>query len=89
MPCEHLAFSLENVDWQIWIEAGARPVPRKIVITYKDEENSPQYTAILSNWDFQTKLPDFLFKFAPPDGAKEINVAEIKSKDEAHKNGGK
>jgi hypothetical protein len=89
VPCEHLAFSLENVDWQIWIEAGARPVPRKIVITYKDEENSPQYTAILSNWDFQTKLPDFLFKFAPPDGAKEINVAEIKSKDEAHKNGGK
>jgi len=52
-------------------------------------QGSPQYTAILSNWDFQTKLPDFLFKFAPPDGAKEINVAEIKSKDEAHKNGGK
>ena len=89
VPCEHLAFSLENIDWQIWIEEGARPVPRKIVITYKDEEGSPQYTAILSNWDFQTKLPDFVFKFDPPAGAKEITVAEIKSKDEAHKNGGK
>lgn len=89
VPCEHLAFSLENVDWQIWIEDGARPVPRKIVITYKDEEGSPKYTAILSNWDFETKLPDFLFKFEPPAGAKEITVAEIKSKDEAKKAGGK
>jgi hypothetical protein len=30
-----------------------------------------------------------VFKFDPPAGAKEITVAEIKSKDEAHKNGGK
>lgn len=89
VPCEHLAFSLSNVDWQIWIEDGARPVPRKIVITYKDEEGAPQYTAILSNWDFQTKLPDFVFKFDPPAGAKEINVAELKIQDEARKDGGK
>jgi hypothetical protein len=32
-PCEHLAFSLGAVDWQIWIEDGMKPVPRKIVIT--------------------------------------------------------
>ncbi len=87
VPCEHLAFSLGLVDWQIWIEQGARPVPRKIVITYKDEEGTPEYTAILSNWDFQTKLPDFLFAFEPPTGSTKISVAEIKSKNEAHKNG--
>ena len=89
VPCEHLAFSLGQVDWQIWIEQGARPVPRKIVITYKDEEGTPEYTAILSNWDFQTKLPDFLFNFEPPTGAAKIDVAEIKSKNEAHETGGK
>jgi len=89
VPCEHLAFSLGTVDWQIWIEDGAQPVPRKIVITYKDEEGTPEYTAILSNWDFQTKLPDFLFTFEPPTGATEISVAEIKSENQTHKNGGK
>jgi len=89
VPCEHLAFSLGTVDWQIWIEDGARPVPRKIVITYKDEEGSPEYTAILSNWDFETKLPDFLFNFEPPAGASKINVAEIKSENQAHKSEGK
>jgi len=89
VPCEHLAFSLGTVDWQIWIEDGARPVPRKIVITYKDEEGSPEYTAILSNWDFQTELPDSVFNFEPPTGAAKIDVAEIKSKNQAHKKEGK
>jgi hypothetical protein len=89
VPCEHLAFSLARVDWQIWIEQGARPVPRKIVITYKDEESSPEYTAILSNWDFATKLPDFVFKFERPAGANEIKVAEIKSAEEATQSGRK
>ena len=88
-PCEHLAFSLGAVDWQIWIEDGLRPVPRKIVITYKDEEGTPEYTAIFSHWDFQTKLPDFLFTFEAPPGASKIDVAEIKSENQSHKNEGK
>jgi hypothetical protein len=85
VPCEHLALSLGTVDWQIWIEDGTQPVPRKIVITYKDEEGSPEYTAIFTNWDFQTKLPDFLFNFEPPTGAMKIDVAEIKNEKEMHK----
>jgi len=86
VPCDHLAYSLGKVDWQIWIEQGARPVPRKIVLTYKDEVGTPEYIAIFSNWDFQTKLPDFLFHCEPPAGATKIDVAEIKSKNEAHRN---
>ncbi|HZQ45661.1 MAG TPA: DUF2092 domain-containing protein [Verrucomicrobiae bacterium] len=77
VPCEHLAFSQTNIDWQIWIEDGPRPVPRKIVIIYKDEEGSPQYTALLNNWDFETKLPEFVFKFEPPPGAAKVNVMEL------------
>jgi len=88
-PCEHLAFSLGAVDWQIWIEDGVKPVPRKIVITYKDEEGTPEYTAIFSNWDFQTKLPDFLFTFEPPAGASKIDVNEIKAENQTHKKEGK
>jgi hypothetical protein len=89
VPCEHLAFSQGMVDWQIWLEAGAKPVPRKIVITYKDEDGAPQYTAIFSNWDFETKLPDFLFNFEAPSGAAKISVAEIKVENQAQKSGGK
>ena len=35
VECDHLAFRNMDTDWQIWIEAGARPIPRKYVITSK------------------------------------------------------
>src|SRR5258707_906030 len=89
VPCEHLAFSQGEIDWQVWIQNGPRPVPRKFVITYKDEEGSPEYTAIFSNWDFETKLPDFLFTFEPPEGALKIRVEEIKAENQTHQKEGK
>jgi hypothetical protein len=89
VPCEHLAFTQDNIDWQVWIENGSRPVPRKFVITYKDEPNSPQYTAIFSQWDFITELPDFVFHFEPPAGASKIRVEEMKTENQSHKTEGK
>jgi hypothetical protein len=84
VPCEHLAFSQTNIDWQVWIDKGPRPVPRKFVITYKDEPGAPEFTAIFSNWDFLTPLPDFVFKFEPPPGASKINVKEIHEESQSH-----
>ncbi|MDB6122161.1 MAG: hypothetical protein JWQ71_1154 [Pedosphaera sp.] len=79
VPCQHLAFTQSDIDWQIWIEDGPMPVPRKLVITYKDEAGTPQFTAVLSKWDFATKLPDFVFHFEPPDGASKIPVQDVQS----------
>jgi len=70
--CHHLAFMQEEIDWQIWIEDGPRPVPRKLVITYVDEPGSPQYIAELSDWNFQPRLSDHYFTFRPPAGSDEI-----------------
>ncbi len=89
VPCEHLAFSQTNIDWQVWIEDGPEPVPRKFVITYKDEADSPQFTAIFSNWNFTAKLPDFVFKFEPPPGASKIKVKDMKAELESSKGGAK
>lgn len=84
VPCEHLAFTQTNIDWQVWIETSTRPVPKKFLITYKDEPDSPQFTAIFSHWDFNTALPDFVFKFEPPSGATQISVQEIKEQHLSH-----
>ena len=69
VPCRHLAFRQEAIDWQIWIADGPKPVPMKLVITYKHETGSPQYAAVLSDWDFQPRLSDHAFTFYPPTGA--------------------
>jgi hypothetical protein len=71
-PVVHLAFSQKEIDWQIWIEEGPRPLPRKLLITYKNEPASPQYTAVLSHWDLRTRLSDSFAMFDPPEGSDEI-----------------
>ena len=60
--CHHLAFVTKYIDWQIWIEDGLQMVPRKILITYKALPESPQYQAILTDWDLNARLPDVLFE---------------------------
>ena len=73
VPCHHLAFSQEDIDWQIWIDAGAQPLPRKIVITYAEEPGAPQYTAVIKRWSLEPKFTEELFHFVPPEGATSLN----------------
>lgn len=73
--CHHLAFVQKNIDWQIWIEDGKQLVPRKIVITYKNIPESPQFSAVLSEWDLDAHLPDTLFNI---DLADTKNLEKIK-----------
>ena len=80
--CHQLLFTQDFIDWQIWIETGPRPVPRKLVITYKEEPGSPQYEARLSHWDLDPRLSEHAFTFHPPAGASEIEFLPSKG-DEA------
>jgi hypothetical protein len=74
VPCHHLSFEQATIDWQIWIDAGREPLPRKLVITYKTEDEVPQYAVTIRKWNLQAQLPDALFAFSPPEGATRIDV---------------
>lgn len=67
--CKHLAFRGRAVDWQIWIEDGPRPLPRKLVIVSKLEPAQPQFVVMTSDWKLAPKLAADLFRFSPPKGA--------------------
>ena len=77
VPTHHLAFTQKNIDWQLWIEDGANPVPRKVVITYKNVVGSPQFIVWLSSWNFAPRFADSLFDFLPPDGAKQVDIRPV------------
>jgi hypothetical protein len=74
--CHHLAFRQSDIDWQIWIADGLLPLPRKLLIVYKNEPGAPRYTARLSAWDLSPGLGDRIFDFEPPEGAGQIEFAE-------------
>ncbi len=77
VPTHHLAFTQKNIDWQLWIEDGASPVPRKIVITYKNVASAPQFTVWMSDWNFTPRLADSLFEFLSPDGANQVEIKPV------------
>jgi hypothetical protein len=72
IKCTHLAFSATDVDWQIWIEDGPRPLLRKFVLTSTEVTGEPEFTAVVKRWDLAPKLTNRMFNFVPPKGAKKI-----------------
>ena len=83
---DHYAFRHKDVDWELWIEQGGRPVPRKIVITTTAERTRPQHSMVL-NWDLAPKFDDQLFTFVPPPNTHQIEF-EATRRNGANKGGG-
>jgi hypothetical protein len=77
VKCTHLAFRGAEVDWQIWIEEGGRPLPRKFVLTSKQVKGEPQFTVLVRSWDLAPKLTEQMFSFTPPKGAKKIDFLNL------------
>ena len=77
VPCHHLSFDSDEVQLQVWVDAGDRPLPRKVVLTHKNLPGSPQWTAYLSDWNFSPQLNDTLFAFTPPQGAEKIKFVPV------------
>ena len=75
VPCDHLAFRAPHVDWQIWIERGERPLPRKMVITTRDMANEPQVEVVITKWDLQPRIEARRFEFVVPKGAQRLEPA--------------
>lgn len=95
VSCHHLSFTQDDFNWQIWIDAGDKPLPRKLLVNQKLLPGSPQWTAYLTDWNFSPELADSLFTFVAPAEARRIDFlppsqpAAPKSKPRGSKKGPK
>ena len=71
--CHHLAFQSKSIEWQAWVQTGAKPLVRKVAVTFKDEDDA-RLTAHISNWDLDTAIPASAFTFTPPPNSTKIEV---------------
>jgi hypothetical protein len=74
-PADHIAAKTPTVDFQVWIAEGDRPLPLRIVLTYKHTRGQPQFRAQFSDWNLDTKPADDVFAFTPPAGVNQIPFA--------------
>jgi hypothetical protein len=82
VECEHLAFRNQDTDWQLWVEVGERPIPRKYVITSKAVTGAPQYTLHIRDWKTDAQVGADAFAFSPPAGAKQVEITALSGIDE-------
>jgi hypothetical protein len=76
VTCEQYAFRQEGVDWQIWIQLGEFPLPRKLVIRTLTDDAKPQHSEILT-WNLAPSYSENAFTFDPPPDARRITIAEV------------
>jgi hypothetical protein len=78
--CEHYAFRQEGADWQVWIQQGDYPLPRKLMITTTTDPARPRFTSVIT-WNLAPSFDDSAFTFEPPKDAKRIMLAEAPTGD--------
>lgn len=77
--CHHLAFSTSTLDWQVWIDAGEKPLPCKVVITYRQRPSTPQFSAVFSEWEFPRSISDETFAPDLPDEAHQVDFVAARN----------
>ncbi len=74
VTCEQYGFRQPGVDWQVWIQAGDYPLPRKLVITTTSDAARPRHSAVLT-WNLAPSFNEATFDFQPPSDAHRITLA--------------
>ncbi|HEX5063693.1 MAG TPA: DUF2092 domain-containing protein [Kofleriaceae bacterium] len=84
---DHYSFRQRGLDWQVWIERGNQPLPRRLVLTTTDDPARPEY-AVDMTWHLGTRPSDAVFAFTPPNDAMKIAMAsreQLASREQANK----
>ena len=71
-PAVHLAGRAATVDYQIWVADSDKPLPLRLVLTYKQSPGQPQFRAQFTDWNSAPLLTDATFAFTPPAGAQNV-----------------
>lgn len=76
--CDHLALSSAHTDLQLWLARSGKPVPQKVVITYRSLPGAPEYIAFLSDWKFPKQIAPSRFRPVLPKDAQRIEFLKVK-----------
>ena len=86
VTCGHYAFRQEGADWEVWIQRGDFPLPRKVVIKTLTDEAKPRFASVLT-WNLAPSFNDAAFTFVPPPDAKKIALVEVNGSESEHSSG--
>jgi hypothetical protein len=77
--CDQLIYRLPEVDVQLWIEAGERPLLCRLSITHLRQPGHPQFRAVFADWKLNVDAQDAIFSHEPPTGARRLPLQRVES----------
>ena len=74
--CHHLLLQRPDLDLQLWVEVGQKPLLRKLVFEYPDRAGVPEYEVTITEWTLKAPAPAI---FAPkvPKGTGKVDFLPI------------
>ena len=72
VDCHHIAGTLDDLDWQLWIRAEGEPQFCKYVLTDRSIPLAPQFSITFTGWEANVELPDSQFDLDAPADAERI-----------------
>ncbi|RZL88099.1 MAG: DUF2092 domain-containing protein [Variovorax sp.] len=73
---DHLAFTAEGLDWEVWIGAKDK-LPRLMVISYRSGHRQPTFTVEFSDWKLGTPVASRTFNASIPKQAVKLEFKQI------------
>ena len=70
--CNHLAFSRPDVDFQVWVMEGDKPLPCKYVVTDTSTPQLLSISTVMSKWNISPSVDNSSFEFVPTKNAEQI-----------------
>ncbi|MDG4549196.1 MAG: DUF2092 domain-containing protein [Candidatus Contendobacter sp.] len=74
--CEHVALAAPGIEGQIWIDAKT-DLPCRIAVTLTNVRGAPRFAVEFYDWKLKPELPDKLFTFTKPEGAKPMDFRAL------------
>ena len=71
VECHHLAYRGDEVDFQLWIEAGDEAKPKRFMVVSKLMTAAPRYMLNITSLE-PAEFTNETFEFAPPAGERRI-----------------
>ena len=74
--CHHLLLQRPDLDLQVWVQVGDKPLPRKLAFEYPEQVGHPQYEVTITEWTLKAPKAEI---FAPkiPKGAGKVDLLPI------------
>ena len=76
VECHQLALRDPDLDVQIWVTTGKKPVMRKIVLADRWVTGAPKFSSIM-DWDVSPSIKKKAFVFEPPEGSERVEIAPV------------